>query len=202
MSQTMIQLSDNPLLDRQHKEVLSKIRQTYGNTTQILVSNEELCELAAVCAKFPRYTDPEKAQSELHSAAIDEVADVMIILDHIINIFGLSENEVRARISGKVDRITRWLSTSNSQEQTLVDREVHEEKKPKVPCGKCTGFGNFDNLKPGHRCCICVTSGYSMFKLALKEDQPKEPVWSKPGPCPVTSEQFDKVWEDADGDDS
>lgn len=172
MSQTMIQLSDNPHLDRRHKEILAKIRETYGNTTQILVSNEELCELAAVCAKFPRYTDPEKARSELHSAAVDEVADVMIILDHIINIFGLSESEVRSRIEGKVDRITRWLSKSSSQEQTTVDREVKEGKPQgkKPPCGACKHFGNYQNLKPGHRCCVCVQSDYSMFELVLKED--------------------------------
>lgn len=172
MSQTMIQLSDNPHLDCRHKEILEKIRKTYGNTTQILVSNEELCELAAVCAKFPRYTDPEKARSELHSAAVDEVADVMIILDHIINIFGLSEAEVRSRIEGKVDRITRWLAKSNSQEQTTVDREVKEggNKEKKPPCGACTAFGDFQNLKPGHRCCVCVSTDYSMFELALKED--------------------------------
>lgn len=169
MSQTMIQLSDNPNLDRRHKEILAKIRKTYGNTTQILVSNEELCELAAVCAKFPRYTDPGKARFELHSAAVDEVADVMIVLDHIINIFGLSEEELRSRIEGKVDRITRWLAKSNNQEQTTVDREV-KEKKPgsSPPCGICAHFGDFRNLKPGHRCSSCVTSQYNLFERKLE----------------------------------
>ena len=202
MSQTMIQLSDNPLLDRRHKEVLAKIRQTYGNTTQILVSNEELCELAAVCAKFPRYTDPEKARSELHSAAVDEVADVMIVLDHIISIFGLHEDEVRDRISGKVDRITRWLSESNSQEQTTIDREVHVRKSRSIPCGNCAGFRDFNNLKPGHRCWVCVNSNYSKFELK-SEDKPEDQVrWSKSGKCPVTPEKFEEVWEESDGNDS
>lgn len=202
MSQTMIRLSDNPILDRRHKEILSRIRETYGNTTQILVSNEELCELAAVCAKFPRYTDPEKARSELHSAAVDEVADVMIILDHIISIFGLSENEVHDRISGKVDRITRWLSESNSQEQTTVDREVHVRKSHSAPCGICTGFGDFNNLKPGHRCCVCINSDYSKFE-AKSEDKPADKVgWSRPGECPVTPEKFEEIWEGSDGNDS
>lgn len=166
--QKLILLGENFYADSRHKNVLAKIRETYGNTTQILVSNEELCELAAVCAKFPRYTDPEKARTELHSAAVDEVADVMIILDHIINIFGLSEEEIRDRISGKIGRITRWLATSDSQEQTTVDREVVEPQDSKAPCGICRHFGNFNNLKPGHRCCTCVTSGYSMFELALE----------------------------------
>ena len=166
--QKLILLGENFYADSHHKDVLAKIRETYGSTTQILVSNEELCELAAVCAKFPRYTDPEKARTELHSAAVDEVADVMIILDHILNIFGLSEEEIRDRISGKIGRITRWLSTSDSQEQTTVDREVVEPQDSKAPCGICRYFRDFNNLKPGHRCCICVTSGYSMLELALE----------------------------------
>ena len=106
--QKLILLGENFYADSRHKNVLAKIRETYGNTTQILVSNEELCELAAVCAKFPRYTDPEKARTELHSAAVDEAADVMIILDHIINIFGLSEEEIWDRISART-----WASVSS-----------------------------------------------------------------------------------------
>ena len=162
--QTMIHLSDNPYIDCRHKGVLAKIREAYGNTTQILVSNEELCELAAVCAKFPRYADPEKARSELHSAAIDEVADVMIILDHVINIFGLEEQEVLARIEGKVDRISRWLSKSDDQEQTTVDREVRVSAEHSSPCEGCKHVGNYQNLKPGHRCCTCATNKFSLFE--------------------------------------
>lgn len=128
MSQNLILLSPDDFTDQSYKQTLSHIREAYGNTTQILVSNEELCELAAVCAKFPRFSDPAKARDKLHSAAVDEVADVLIILDHIINIFGLGEKEVRDRISGKIDRISRWLAESSSQEQTTIDREVREPR--------------------------------------------------------------------------
>lgn len=202
MSQKLIQLSRSPYEDVRRKEVLSHIREVYGNTTQILVSNEELCELAAVCAKFPRYTDPGKARTELRSAAIDEVADVMIILDHIINIFQLEDIEVWRRIGGKVDRISRWLSESSNQEQTTVDREVKESTIPSVPCGGCGHFGNFQNLKPGHRCCQCASSGYTLFEPKPEENPTPQVTWSQPGECPVTPEQFEKVWEDADGNDS
>lgn len=167
MSQNLIRLSNNDWENRRHREVLSHIRETYGNTTQILVSNEELCELAAVCAKFPRYTDPNKARSELHSAAIDEVADVMIILDHVINIFQLEDQEIWERISGKVDRIHRWLSASDSQEQTTVDRDVHNRPLKAQRCGTCKHMGTFSNLKPGHRCYRCVSSGLSLYEPAL-----------------------------------
>ena len=160
MSQSIIRLSDEGYADRRHKEILAHIREKYGNTTQILVSNEELCELAAVCAKFPRYTSPGKARTELHSAAIDEVADVLIILDHIINIFQLEDAEIWNRVTAKVGRIARWLAQSDSQEQTTVDRAVYG--KP-ILCGKCEHFGNFQNMKPGHPCYVCINSGQSQF---------------------------------------
>lgn len=166
MSQSLIQYSMSPYWDNKYKRVLQEIRDTYGNTTQILVSNEELCELASVCAKFPRYEDPAKAKEVLHSRAIDEVADVMIVLDHIINIFELDRAEVLSRIDGKIDRISRWLKTSDSQEQTTIDRTVKEEnhtQSSKSPCGKCTNFGNFQNMKEGAPCNRCVQNPYCGF---------------------------------------
>lgn len=178
MSQNLIRMSVNENIDHKHKEVLSRIRKTYGNTTQILVSNEELCELAAVCAKFPRYTDPDKARTELHSAAVDEVADVLIILDHVINIFGLDDAEIRSRIHGKIDRINRWLSKSSNQEQTTVDREVNEATTPgegnnvTMPsinvyaCQGCANVGDFSNLKIGGKCYQCARSGFKLWESA------------------------------------
>ena len=111
-------------INKKQREVLAKARETYGDTAQILVSNEELCELAAVCSKYPRYNTKEKAQDELHDKAVDEVADVLIVLDHVINIFGLTPVDIGDRIAGKVARLERWINTSNSMEQTTVDREV------------------------------------------------------------------------------
>lgn len=181
MSQKLILLSGDDNKDSRYKRILYDLRKTYGNTTQILVSNEELCELAAVCAKFPRYKDPDKARAELHSAAVDEVADVLIILDHVINIFRLKDEEIRKRIDGKLDRIVRWLAESSDQEQTTVDREVREgvnphlgenpaekpqehpvDDPPSSPCSGCIHVGNYQNLKPGHRCSTCATKGFSM----------------------------------------
>ena len=145
--------------------VLERARKTYGNTAQILVSNEELCELAAVCAKYPRYEDQDKARSELHYKAVDEVADVLIVLDHIINIFGLNESEVLYRISGKVSRLKGWLDKSTSMEQTTIDRDVPDDNQIVMegfepsPCSSCDGFGVISNLKPGGRCIECIENG-------------------------------------------
>lgn len=157
-------------ITKNQRRVLSKARETYGDTAQILVSNEELCELAAVCAKFPRYKDKKTAQKELHQKAVDEVADVLIILDHMINIFELTPVEIGERVAGKIARLNNWLNTSNSMEQTTKDRAVPEatqmslfESSP-INCGRCKHMGNFNNLKPGGRCLSCVENEGNLFE--------------------------------------
>ena len=107
-----------------HRQVLKKARDTYGDTTQILVSVEELNEWSCDCAKCPRYEDPDRARRELHSKAVDEVADVLIVLDHIITIFDLTPVDIGERVEAKVARMERWLNASKSQSQTMVDRKV------------------------------------------------------------------------------
>ena len=155
MSHNCIALTD------EQGAVLSQARDVYGNVNQLLVAAEELSELIAVCAKFPRYDDPEKARTELRQKAIDEVADVIVVLDHVINIFQLQDEEILSRIAGKIDRLSRWLGTSNSMEQTTVDRVVHEGAK--VPCGGCTGYKNFQAMKPGGQCFNCMKNPYQGF---------------------------------------
>jgi NTP pyrophosphatase (non-canonical NTP hydrolase) len=108
-----------------HLETLQKARDTYGNKNQIMVSIEELNELACVLAKYPRYEEHEKAIEELKEKAVDEVADVMIVINHIVNIFEMDwQEEIEPRIDKKIERLRRWLEKSESMEQTTVDREV------------------------------------------------------------------------------
>ena len=115
------------MLNSQQKHVLSKARKTYGDYNQILVSIEELNELACVCAKYPRYNDSSEAREKLHDKILDEVADVYIVLDHIVNILGLREPEVSQRIEKKVDRLERWLKDSNDFQHTTEDRSIPED---------------------------------------------------------------------------
>lgn len=150
-------------INKKQREVLAKARATYGDTAQILVSTEELCELAAVCSKYPRYKTKEKAQDELHDKAVDEVADVLIVLDHVINIFGLTPVDIGNRIAGKVARLERWMNTSNSMEQTTVDREVPGQLRIKEMCQGCAYTTNPRNIGP---CCSCGTE-HSNYKKAL-----------------------------------
>lgn len=138
-------MSMTPYINDDQKKVLHLARETYGDWNQIMVSVEELCELAAVCTKYPRYSSSEKAKKELKSSAIDEVADVLIVLDHIVNIFDLPETDIKSRVASKIMRLQNWLKTSDSMEQTTVDREVPKPNsepstKPQTKCTNCKHF--------------------------------------------------------------
>lgn len=111
-------------LTEEQKKILEQCRDTYGDTAQILVSIEELNELACVLAKYPRYDTHTRAVTELREKALDEVSDVIIVLDHIRNILELSDQEIEHRIEKKIQRVSRWLDTNDKFSQTLVDRAV------------------------------------------------------------------------------
>lgn len=119
----------NPFLKYHEMEILAKARQTFGDTTQILVAMEELCELACVCAKYPRYENSSNAKEELHNKAIDELADVTVVINHIINIMDIDPYEVEKRISGKVARVERWVNKSSSMQITTEDRKVEDDEE-------------------------------------------------------------------------
>ena len=113
------------LKDQLHmNEVLSRAREVYGNSNQIMVSIEELNELACVLAKFPRYDSENEAREDLHQKVLDEVADVEIILNHVKAILNISPTELEIRKLAKVARVERWLNNSDSMQQTIEDRTV------------------------------------------------------------------------------
>lgn len=154
----------NIKLTYEQENILARARLTYGDSAQILVANEELCELAAVCAKFPRYNNREEAKQKLHDKAVDEVADVFVILEHVIHIFDLTEEELTERVGAKIDRLSRWLSSSDSMQRTTEDRDVKpcihiSNKIDRVDytarCGTCEYYMRFSELKPGGKCYQC-----------------------------------------------
>ena len=117
-------------------KVLERAREVYGNKNQILVSIEELNELACVLAKFPRYDNERQAVFELYDRVLDEFADVLIILDHVQSIFCFKDKEVLNRVLKKVERVERWLDNSNSMQRTLEDRAVGDKS-----CKNCDNAG-------------------------------------------------------------
>ena len=112
-------------------DVLSCARDTYGNKNQVLVCIEELNELACVLSKFNRYDSEGKARKELHSKALDELADVYIILEHVKSILDISNEGIMNRAKLKLDRLKRWLSKSKSMQETVDDREISKS------CSNC-----------------------------------------------------------------
>lgn len=119
------------------KKILRTARKTYGNRNQLLVSIEELNELACVLAKYPRYEDDKTAVKELYDKALDEVADVYTILEHVKAIFGISEEALWRRRTAKAVRLQRWMSNSSSMVETTKDRAVESESTSVNVCKTC-----------------------------------------------------------------
>ena len=156
------------MLHEQEKKVLEEARNTYGSKNQILVCMEELNELACVLAKYPRYDDEKKATEELHDKILDEVADVIVILDHVQNIVGLTDIEIQQRITAKIERLGRWLNHSDSMQETLEDRKVAVNN----PCTTCYRHDIDDDGKIWENyCCMCykaqATEGTAPFYVAM-----------------------------------
>lgn len=169
-------MSDNRLLlNEQIKATLKKARETYGNKNQIMVCMEELCELACVLAKYPRYSDESKATEELHDKVLDELADVMIILDHVQHVMGFSDEEVSNRIKSKVDRVKRWLEHSSSMQETIDDRKVDvtDKSEQNMICTRCAYYGNVDDYIYQNACCPChkaqATEGKAPFFVEVSD---------------------------------
>lgn len=145
-------------------KILETARNVYGNKNQILVCIEELNELACVLAKFPRYEDEDEAREKLTEKVIDEVADVMIILDHVQKIFGIPDEAISDRIMKKIERLERWLKNSTSMQRTLEDRVVGV-----VDCNTCQNWQNPDYSM----CKTCMstegTEGIKPFYKQRKE---------------------------------
>lgn len=110
------------------KDALKRARETYGDINQIIVSIEEFNELSAILAKFSRYHNKSTAVHELKSKVVDEVADVTIVLEHVKAIFEISEKELGKRMEKKIERLDKWLDTSDDMEQTTIDREIPNTK--------------------------------------------------------------------------
>lgn len=111
--------------DKDVRETLKKMRLKFGCFNQLLVSIEELNELACVLAKIPRYDTVDEALENIHDKVVDEVSDVLIVMDHVIKICNLTDEDIYDRLSKKVDRIKRWNASENGgMKVTTVDREV------------------------------------------------------------------------------
>lgn len=183
-------------VDQSHQEITKRARSTYGYKKQLSVAAEELDELAILCNKYQRYDYHEDAVRDLYSKAIGEVADVLIVLDHIIEVFGLTKEDLQAGVDGKTRRLEVWMNSSKSLQVSTVMREIpkasHSEshKKPDncdgclyidLPgnVGPCLSCENFSRYARPKRCQECVHKGNwhslipggSCYKCVNEKDQ-------------------------------
>lgn len=144
------------ILFERTRDQLAQARNTYGNKNQILVSAEELCELAAILTKYGRYDTHEKAITELRGRVMEECGDVLNALDHVQAIFGITDEEMVEEASHKGDRLQKWLHHSKSLEFSTTERDI-----PKEPCPLCLYNGADPFAAP---CFSCKTQpGFKGF---------------------------------------
>lgn len=108
-------------------KTLQAARETYGAHKQIGVAAEECTELAKELIKAFRYDDFGDAVKNTKENVVDEVADVLIVLDHILNLYSITTSDLQPHITKKLDRLRYWLEHSNSIEFTTQHRSLSTE---------------------------------------------------------------------------
>lgn len=91
----------------------------YGPDTQTTTCMEECAELIQAISKLKRYNpeDPNNkvGRSELIENLYEEVADVLICIDLLSEIYGLKFGDVRRMIHHKVWRIKRKMEAQGAE---------------------------------------------------------------------------------------
>lgn len=105
------------------REILKKAQERYGKKNQIAVTLEELAELSAVLPKYLRYPTHEEGVAAIREHVVEEVADVVICLEHVSMIFDITPEELLRVKMAKLGRLQRWLDTEEGFHQTTKDRE-------------------------------------------------------------------------------
>lgn len=115
------------LFTAQDKQILQKARDTYGAHKQIGVAAEECTELAKELIKAFRYDSFDDVVKNTKENVVDEVADVLIVLDHVFNLFNITAGDLQPHITKKLQRLEYWLNNSSSIEFTTRCRTVDTE---------------------------------------------------------------------------
>lgn len=127
------------ILTKEQKQVLARARATYGYRNQLAVAAEECNELAIAVLKFMRYEDAVEGFNNTRQKVLEERADVEVVLNHIDKIYGITKKELEKEVSGKIDRVNRWLSKSNDLSVSMVDRVVNPAR-----CDDCFYYDHFE----------------------------------------------------------
>lgn len=106
---------------------LQTARHIYGPHKQVGVAAEECVELAKELIKALRYDNFDDAVKHTKSQVTEEVADVLIVLDHVINLYEITDSQLQPYIQKKMQRLEYWLNNSNSIEFTTNHRDLEEK---------------------------------------------------------------------------
>lgn len=121
------------LFSNKDLQLLHRARVTYGAHKQIGVAAEECTELAKELIKAFRYDSFDDVVKNTKENVVDEVADVLIVLDHVFNLFNITAGDLQPHITKKLQRLEYWLNNSSSIEFTTRCRTVDTENTAIVP---------------------------------------------------------------------
>ena len=80
-----------------------------------------------------RYDSFDDVVRNTKENVVDEVADVLIVLDHVLQLFNITPEDLQPHIDKKLQRLEYWLNNSNSIEFTTRCRTVDTENTAPVP---------------------------------------------------------------------
>lgn len=139
------------LFTRKDLQTLQRARETYGAHKQIGVAAEECTELAKELIKAFRYDSFDDVVKNTKENVVDEVADVLIVLDHVIKLFNITTQDLQPHVTKKLQRLEYWLDNSDSIEFTTKCREIIEEDGEQIQFEGLEKFSvdNLVNTKKG-----------------------------------------------------
>lgn len=89
-----------------NKELLEKIITKKGKIKQSFVAVEELAELQQAVSKAVRFDCGDKfVPLEIKRNITEEIADVMICIEQIKMMYGISDDDIEAWIECKLERL-------------------------------------------------------------------------------------------------
>lgn len=139
------------LFTRRDLQTLQRARETYGAHKQIGVAAEECTELAKELIKAFRYDSFDDVVKNTKENVVDEVADVLIVLDHVLKLFNITAQDLQPHVTKKLQRLEYWLDNSDSIEFTTKCREIVEEDEEQIQFEGLEKFSvdNLVNTKKG-----------------------------------------------------
>lgn len=104
-------------MTEKQKEVLCDALWRYGEENQLRICMEECAELIQAISKVQRYPESKEHKANL----LEEIADVLICIEYIKLIYGISEmfinKEIDKEIEYKIQRISRRMKGENDNDR-------------------------------------------------------------------------------------